>query len=68
MILFNILVIAITVLKFLSYILARSRKPEESKLPTYNPLEEHLKEVPLLVGPRMVLTRERAGPPLSSRP
>ena len=42
--LFIILFIAITLLKSLFYILARSRKPEESELPPYSPLEEHLKE------------------------
>ena len=36
---FIILLIAITLLKSLSYILARGRKPEESESPSYSPLE-----------------------------
>ena len=62
---FIFLSIAITLLKFLSYILARARKPEDSKLPPYTPLEEHLKELQLLVRPRMVLICKRASPPIS---
>ena len=50
--LFIILFIAITLLKSLFYILVRSRKPEESELPPYSPLEEHLKEGIVLVGGR----------------